>query len=156
MQSNYANEDYTCPICLGVQGTENKGTLIKQSDILYKDDVVMVFIASYFIEGSEGHIIIVPTDHYENLYELPDEVGAQILSKAKEYAVKMKSAYGCDGVNVLQNNEPAAGQHAFHYHMHLFPRYNGDDLWSHMSEKRETTPKERLKFEEESKVNCES
>lgn len=144
----HASKNYVCPICLGAQGIENSGTLILQKDILYKDDVVMVFVASYFIEGSEGHLIVVPTQHYENIYDLPDVIGAQIFSKAKEYALKMKSAYGCDGVNLLQNNEPAAGQHAFHYHLHLFPRYEGDNLWEKMGKKRETTPEERLSFAE--------
>lgn len=144
--SSHASTNYVCPICLGVQGIENDDTLIRQQDILYKDDVVMVFIASYFIEGSEGHLIIVPTEHYENIYDLPDDIGAQIFTKAKEYALKMKLAYGCDGVNVLQNNEPAAGQHALHYHLHLFPRYEGDDLWGKMTQKRETSQNERLKF----------
>jgi len=58
----------------------------------------------------------------------------------------MKSAYGCDGVNLLQNNEPAAGQHAFHYHLHLFPRYDGDSLWENMGKKREVSLEERKKF----------
>ncbi len=143
---NHAPTNYVCPICLGVQGIENEDTLIRQSDILYKDDDVMVFVASFFVKGSEGHLIVVPTQHYENFYDLPDEIGAKILSTAKQYAIKMKNAYGCDGVNILQNNEPAAGQHAFHYHLHLFPRYEGDNLWSQMGEKRETTQEERLKF----------
>lgn len=69
-----------------------------------------------------------------------------IFSVAKKYATKMKEAYGCDGVNMLQNNEPAAGQHAFHYHLHLFPRYEGDDIWKQMGNKRETTREERIEF----------
>lgn len=140
------SKNYVCPICLGVQGVENGDTLIRQSDIVYKDNVVMVFVASYFIKGSEGHLIVVPTKHFENIYDLPGEIGARIFSTAKEFAIKMKFAYGCDGVNLLQNNEPAAGQHAFHYHLHLFPRYEGDNLWQNMGEKREATLEEREKF----------
>ena len=140
--------DYICPICLGVQGVENENTLIRKTDILFKDEFVMVFIASYFIEGSEGHLIVVPVDHFENFYDLPNEIGSKIFSTARKFAIKMKSAYDCDGVNVLQNNEPAEGQHAFHYHMHLFPRYEGDNFWEQMGNKRETTQQERLKFAE--------
>lgn len=143
---NHAPVDYVCPICLGVDGSESDKTLIRKSDVVFRDDDVMVFVASYFIKGSEGHLIVVPAKHYENFYELPDAVGSRIFSIAKQFATKMKKAYGCDGVNVLQNNEPAAGQHAFHYHLHLFPRYEGDDLWSNFGEKRETTTEERLKF----------
>ncbi|PIR62986.1 MAG: diadenosine tetraphosphate hydrolase [Candidatus Pacebacteria bacterium CG10_big_fil_rev_8_21_14_0_10_42_12] len=144
--NTHAPKNYICPICLGVQGVENEQTLIRKQDILYRDDAVMVLIASYFIKGSEGHLIVVPTRHFENIYDLPDEIGARIFSTAKEYAIKMKSAYGCDGVNLLQNNEPAAGQHAFHYHLHLFPRYDGDSLWENMGKKREVSLEERKKF----------
>lgn len=41
----------------------------------------------------------------------------------------------CDGVTFLQNNEPASNQHAFHYHLHVLPRYTNDNLHAHMLEK---------------------
>lgn len=64
------------------------------------------------------------------------------------FAVIMRQAYGCEGVTVLQNNEPAGGQHLFHYHMHLFPRYENDALHAHMLEKRTATPEERMEYVE--------
>ncbi|OGJ20515.1 MAG: hypothetical protein A3J60_01445 [Candidatus Pacebacteria bacterium RIFCSPHIGHO2_02_FULL_46_9] len=144
--TQHATPEYVCPICLAIRGIESEQTLILQQDILYKDAIVMVFTSSFFIHGSEGHVIVVPVAHYENLYVLPDEIGAKIFIVAKKFATKMKQAYRCDGVNVLQNNEPAAGQHALHYHLHLFPRYQGDDLWSHMGDKRLANKAERLQF----------
>lgn len=143
---HHAPQNYVCPICLGVQGVENDQTLILQQDILYKDDEVMVFIASFFVLGAEGHLIVVPTKHYEHFYELPDEIGSKIIQTAKEYSIKMKKTYDCDGINVLQNNEPAAGQHAYHYHLHLFPRYEGKDIWSNMGSKFLASAKDRFEF----------
>jgi histidine triad (HIT) family protein len=145
---NHAPKDYKCPICLGVAGIENEDTLIRQSDIVYRDDLAMVFIASYFIGSNSGHLIIVPTSHYENLYELPDEVGQHIFTLSKRMALVMKQAYACEGVTTQQNNEPAGGQHAFHYHLHLFPRYTGDNIYQHMGSKRTTDAEERLPFAE--------
>lgn len=145
-QKSHAPKNYICPICLASNGIENDQTLIDQKDIIYRDDDVMVFISSFFIENSEGHLIIVPVKHFENLYEMPDEVGAKIFSISKKFAVEMKHIYKCDGINVLQNNEPAANQHAFHYHMHLFPRYEGVELWNKMSSKRVATRKEKDLF----------
>lgn len=143
---NHAPPDYICPICLGVQGTENDKTLIRQPDIVYRDEQVMVFIASYFIGQNSGHLIVVPTQHFENLYDLPDDIGAHLFSIARRAATVMRQAYNCQGVMTLQNNEPASGQHAFHYHLHLFPRYANDQIFEHMTSKRETTPDERLPF----------
>lgn len=74
-------------------------------------------------------------EHFENLYDLPDAISAHLVRISKHLAVAMKHAYDCEGITILQNNEPAGGQHAFHYHMHLFPRYEGDALHAHMLEK---------------------
>jgi histidine triad (HIT) family protein len=145
---HHAPDNYICPICLGVQGVENEHTLIVANDIVYRDKHVMVFVASYFIGRNEGHLIVVPNNHYEHIYDLPDEVGAHIFKIAKKMAALMSVAYGCAGVTTLQNNGPAAGQHAFHYHLHLFPRYADDDIYAHMNAKRQTTPAERAVFVE--------
>ena len=148
---NHAPKDYICPICLGVDVVENHDTLIRQQDIVYKDAEVMVFVASYFIKTCEGHLIVVPTKHYENLYDMPDDTGAKIFATSRDYAQIMRQAYNCQGVTVLQNNEPAGGQHAFHYHIHLFPRYENDQLYQNMLSKRETTLEERLEYSQKLK-----
>lgn len=145
---NHAPQNYVCPICLGVQGVENEQTLIRASDIIYQDQTVTVFIASYWIGKNSGHVIVVPNQHIEHLYDLPDELGAAIVATARRMAIAMKKAYVCDGITLQQNNEPAGGQHAFHYHLHLFPRYEGDDIYAHLKNKRETTVEERLPYAE--------
>ena len=76
--------------------------------------------------ATKGHALILPKDHYSNLYELPEEVAAEALKLAKKVALKMKERLHCDGVNLVQNNEEAAGQTVFHFHMHMIPRYKED------------------------------
>ena len=75
--------------------------------------------------ATKGHALILPKNHYSNLYELPEEVAAEALKLAKKVALKMKERLHCDGVNLVQNNEEAAGQTVFHFHMHVIPRYEG-------------------------------
>jgi len=123
---NHVPDNYKCPICLGIARIENDDTMLKQADLVYRDDLVSVFINSFWIETAEGHVIVVPNDHYENLYDLPDEVGARIFAVVKKMSIAIKKAYGCDGITTKQNNEPAGGQHAFHYHHHILPRYDED------------------------------
>lgn len=141
-----AAKDYICPICLGVQGIESDKTLMLQQDIVYKDDFVTAFINSFWIKNNPGHVIMVPNTHYENIYDLPDNLGAHIFSVAKKIGVAMKKSYGCDGITILQNNEPAGGQHAFHYHLHIFPRYANDDLHANMMNKQLADPAKRKKY----------
>ena len=76
--------------------------------------------------ATKGHALILPKDHYSNLYELPEEVAAEALKLAKKVALKMKERLHCDGVNLVQNNEEAAGQTVFHFHMHVIPRFKED------------------------------
>ena len=108
---NHATPEYKCPICIAIKGIENEDTLIRQSDIVYKDDLVTAF----------------------------------------KICLAMKKSYSCDGITTLQNNEPAGGQHAFHYHFHVFPRYEGDALHKNMMNKKSTTQEERKSYAEKIK-----
>ena len=76
--------------------------------------------------ATKGHALILPKDHYRNLYDLPEETAAEVIKMAKKVALKMKDKLNCDGVNIVQNNEEAAGQTVFHFHMHVIPRYTND------------------------------
>ena len=76
--------------------------------------------------ATRGHALILPKEHYRNLYDLPEEVAAEAVKMAKKVALKMKEKLNCDGVNIVQNNEEAAGQTVFHFHMHVIPRYTND------------------------------
>lgn len=76
--------------------------------------------------ATKGHALILPKDHYRNLFDLPEETAAEAIKMAKKVVLKMKDKLGCDGVNIVQNNEEAAGQTVFHFHMHVIPRYKED------------------------------
>lgn len=102
------------------------------SATIYEDDDFRVILD---IEpASKGHALILPKEHYANLYELPDELASKALVVAKKVITQMTDIVGCDGYNILQNNGETAGQTVFHFHMHLIPRYKEDDVtitWNH-------------------------
>ncbi len=143
---NHAPKNYECPICIGLKGEENDKTLIRNSDFVYKDELVSAFVNSFFIQNNKGHVIIVPNLHFENLYDLPDDIAHRVLQVSKLIAVTIKKAYGCDGIFIQQNNEPASDQHAFHYHMHVIPRYENDEIFKHIHIKLSPTQEERKKY----------
>ena len=143
---NHAPENYNCPICLAVKGVENnEGVWIKQDDIFYRDDLVMGFISSKAIKGNNAHPLVVPLEHFENIYELPDGLGARIFEIAKKTAIALKEIRECDGVTIMQNNEPASRQHAFHYHMHVIPRFNDDHFYEELLKSEKSDPSTRVK-----------
>lgn len=143
---NHAPNDYKCPICLCVAGIENEDTFIKQDDIVYKDDLVTAFIGSFFVGNNPGHVIVVPNEHYENIYDLPQKESHRILDIAKLVAIGLKETRKCTGVTTLQNNEPDGDQHAFHYHLHVFPRFENDDLRANMHNSTKSEPVERKPY----------
>lgn len=149
---NHASKEYKCPICIAIEGKENDDTLIRQSDIVYKDNLVTAFISSFFIGNNPGHVIIVPNKHFENIYDLPPEYAHRIFEIAQKMALAIKKAYNAEGITTLQNNEPAGNQHAFHYHFHVFPRYMNDELHKNMSDKKTTTADERKEYSEKIKA----
>ena len=61
-------------------------------------------------------------------YELPEDTAAKVFVLAKKMATKMTEKLHCDGLNIVQNNGEAAGQTVRHFHMHLIPRYEGDQV----------------------------
>ena len=72
---------------------------------------------------SKGHALIIPKAHCTGLYDIEDEVAGKAMKLAKKLAIRMTDVLKCDGFNLLQNNNEAAGQTVFHFHMHLIPRY---------------------------------
>jgi len=100
------------------------------SKTLYEDEQFRVILD--LGPATKGHALILPKNHYKNLYELPDETAAGVMKLAKKMATRMTERLGADGFNLVQNNNEVAGQTVFHFHMHLIPRYNGDGqhiLW---------------------------
>lgn len=122
--------------------------MAKQADLFYRDNLVFAMVNSKFVGNNPGHVIVVPNEHYENIYDIPKEIAHQIFDIAQQVAVALKDIRKCDGVMILQNNEPASGQHAFHFHLHVFPRFEGDNLWEKMTNARVSSPAERLPYTE--------
>lgn len=96
------------------------------SATLYEDEDFRVILD--LNPASKGHALIIPKEHYANLYELDDEIAAKVLVLAKKMVTKLTDILGCDGYNIVQNNGELAGQSVLHYHMHLIPRYAGDTV----------------------------
>jgi len=125
----HAPDDYICPFCLLVKGIENEHNSIAQSDLVYQDKQVTSFIALRKWPNNAGHVLVIPNEHYENIYDLPIDASLEIQKHARDIALAMKSVYRCHGITLIQRNEPAGEQRAWHYHLHIIPRYDNDNLF---------------------------
>ena len=89
------------------------------ANFVYEDDHVVAFLTNRPV--NEGHTLVVPKKHYENIYEVPDEELAYLSKVVKRVAVAVRDSMAADGIRVVQNNGSAAGQVIFHYHVHIIP-----------------------------------
>ena len=94
------------------------------SKTIYEDEKFRVILD--LGPATKGHALILPKDHYADLFALPEETARDVMALAKKLAAQMKEKLGADGFNLVQNNAPCAGQTVFHFHLHLIPRYEDD------------------------------
>lgn len=112
-------KDENCIFCKLANGDIPTATL-------YEDEDFRVILDAS--PASKGHVLIIPKEHYANLYELSDELASKVLVLAKKMITKLTDILGCDGYNIVQNNGEAAGQTVFHFHLHMIPRSKDDGV----------------------------
>jgi histidine triad (HIT) family protein len=112
-------DEVECIFCRIVKKKEN-------ASILYEDEKVMAFLDIKPL--NPGHTLVIPKEHWENVYDIPEETIAHLYKIAKRIAILLKKATKAEGINVIQSNELAGNQGIFHFHTHVIPRYQGDKL----------------------------
>ena len=93
---------------------------------VYENEHVFAFMD--IAPANPGHLLIIPKQHYRNIFDMPANVGSKIMEVAIPLAAAIREALKPDGLNLFQSNEPAAFQTVFHFHLHLIPRWEGDPL----------------------------
>ena len=105
---------------------------------LYEDDIVKVIFDAG--PASDGHVLILPKNHYDDIYSMDEDTAAHIFKVATRIAKAYKQSLDYEGLNIVQNNGEAAGQTVFHFHVHVIPRYEGGPViagWTPGEEKPE-------------------
>ncbi len=90
-----------------------------RANVVYEDEQVVAFLSNRPV--NEGHTLVVPKKHYENIYEIPEEEAAYLFKIAKRIVVAVRDAVTAEGIRIVQNNGWAAGQVIFHLHVHVIP-----------------------------------
>jgi histidine triad (HIT) family protein len=101
---------------------------------VYEDEKVIAFLSIQPI--NIGHTLVVPKNHYENIYEFPEEEVAHLYKIVKKLAHAVKKAVDAEGIRIVQNNGETAGQVIFHLHVHIIPM-NKNSQWVHHPENRD-------------------
>lgn len=93
------------------------------SSTVYEDELVKVFLDVNPI--TNGHMLIIPKKHHENILDMDNEVIMHSIKLIKEKLYPLvKTKLNCDGLTISQNN--FYGQEVKHFHIHVIPRYTND------------------------------
>jgi histidine triad (HIT) family protein len=126
----HAPEHYQCPFCWIVSQCINQTAWPEELCVVYHDPRVTAFLSMHHYAGIRGNVLVVPNQHYENIFDIDYLLGADMLRVTQQIAFAMKRVYACDGISTRQHNEPAGYQDVWHFHQHVFPRYPDDHLYS--------------------------
>ncbi|OGK49160.1 hypothetical protein A3A55_00455 [Candidatus Roizmanbacteria bacterium RIFCSPLOWO2_01_FULL_40_14] len=146
---NHAPENYECPFCILSKGGETEYN--SQNDIVYQDENSIAFVSPKWWINNPANVLVIPKKHYENIYEIPDDVLADVYKSAKKIAIAIKESYPSDGTSMRQHNEPDGEQDVWHFHVHVFPRYKNDKLYQNHDKKRFVEKEEKRQYVEKLK-----
>lgn len=132
---------YQCPFCRLQDGLHDEHN--QPRDVVAVTEHAFARISPKWWPANPGAVLVIPRAHHENLYDLPSDIGHGVWDLVQQVAVAMRATYGCEGISTRQHNEPAGNQDVWHLHVHVFPRYPGDDLYEQHRTVRWVPPEER-------------
>ena len=98
-----------------------------ESNIVYESNNIIAFLDIDPI--NEGHILIVPKEHYLDIEELPADILNEIMELSQRIVKALKETYKPDGYSIMQNG--GKFNEIGHFHLHIFPRYINDGfVWT--------------------------
>lgn len=93
---------------------------------IYEDETVQSFLDIRPLNW--GHTLVIPKVHYVDIFDIPEKELAAVHKVSKLVSFAVKKATRADGISIIQQNGKAAGQEIFHFHVHVFPRFEGQKL----------------------------
>jgi histidine triad (HIT) family protein len=106
-----------CTFCDLIHGAAEVSICHEDSDAIAFMDIQPV---------NNGHVLVVPRQHYESLLDVPQELGLHLFQVTMRLANAVRHVTGCEDLNIVVNSGKAAGQDEPHYHVHIIPRRDGD------------------------------
>ncbi|MDT0344775.1 HIT family protein [Streptomyces litchfieldiae] len=98
-----------------------------EASVVYDDGTVLAFMDLQPV--TPGHLLVVPRAHVAGLTDLDPGLGTEIWRVGHQLALALRrSTLRCEGINVFLADGEAAFQEIFHLHLHVFPRFRGDDF----------------------------
>lgn len=109
--------DPDCAFCTIVAGEA-------EAEVVFEDEASVAFLDNRPL--FPGHSLLVPRDHREAIWDLPDDLLTALFANARSLAVAVREAMDAQGAFVAANN--VVSQSVPHFHVHVVPRNRKDGL----------------------------
>ena len=106
--------------------------------VVYEDELFMAIMNLF--PTTPGSVLVIPKRHAADIYGLTEEEAHALMPLAQKISRKIHEELKPAGLNLLQNNGEAAGQEIFHFHLHIIPRYDGDNARRGLPKHSPTSP----------------
>lgn len=93
---------------------------------IYEDDKVFAILDISRL--TYGHTLVIPKEHYEDIYAIPEDLYLHVMTVVKKLAKEITTKLNANGVNIVNNNKEVSGQTVKHFHVHILPRYDKDEF----------------------------
>lgn len=105
--------------------------------IIYEDELCMAFLD--LSQATYGHTLVIPKKHFANFLEVDQDILSHLMKVVQNLSKQIIEKCGAKGLNILTNTNEVAGQTVHHFHIHILPRYNSEELDIHFQDNSETT-----------------
>jgi histidine triad (HIT) family protein len=113
------DEESSCVFCGIVRGEAEAHVIAETADtVCFLDQLPATY----------GHALVVPKQHHQDLFDIPEESFQHVMATAKQVASALRSSCGASGINLVHATGQSAHQTVFHFHVHVVPRYDGDSI----------------------------
>jgi len=116
---------YECPFCCIAEALASSSP---DAAVVLVDANVFAFVPIHYYAGIKGNCLVAPRSHYENVLDIPDNLGSDFFRATRRLAHAMRNAFRCEGISTRQHNGAVGDQDVWHFHLHVFPRYTNDGL----------------------------
>lgn len=94
------------------------------ASMVYEDGTVLAFMNQR--QANPGHVLVIPRQHIETIFDLDDIIAAQLFRGVSRMARAIRKSLQPVGLTIFQANGTASSQEILHIHIHLFPRRHND------------------------------
>ena len=101
--------------------------------VVYEDEQAMVFMD--IADDVDGHMVAIPKVHCESILDCEPAILSGLVNAVQKVSIHCTNNCGYTGVNLLNASGKSAGQSVPHFHIHIIPRQNNDqiDAWPHLT-----------------------